>query len=145
MRPALLAALALTLSLAACEPPAIPPPEALPPTVSGAEVRARLGTLALVDVRTPEEFAAGHLPGAWNVPVDQLARRTGEIRERAGAKPVVVYCRSGKRAMTALAELSAAGIAASHLDGDYQAWSTAGMPVETDTTVRTERGREGWD
>lgn len=49
----------------------------------------------LVDVRTPEEFAAGHLPGAVNIPVDDLSLRLEELG--APEKPVVVYCRSGGR------------------------------------------------
>lgn len=49
----------------------------------------------LVDVRTPEEFAAGHLPGAVNIPVDELPRRFGELG--SPEKPLVLYCRSGAR------------------------------------------------
>ncbi|NVJ21922.1 MULTISPECIES: rhodanese-like domain-containing protein [Myxococcus] len=53
----------------------------------------------LVDVRTPEEFAAGHLPGAVNIPVDDLSQRLEELG--APAKPVVIYCRSGGRSARA--------------------------------------------
>ncbi|XXF75180.1 rhodanese-like domain-containing protein [Myxococcaceae bacterium GXIMD 01537] len=52
------------------------------------------GTL-LVDVRSPEEFAAGHLPGAVNIPVETLSGRLGELGPPE--KPVAVYCRTGKR------------------------------------------------
>jgi phage shock protein E len=64
---------------------------------------------ALIDVRTPAEFAGGHIEGAVNIPVDQLARRSGEI----GAKdrPVVVYCRSGSRSAAAAATLRQLGYA----------------------------------
>ncbi|NOJ78319.1 rhodanese-like domain-containing protein [Myxococcus xanthus] len=63
---------------------------------AGAEARRRVEAGAtLVDVRTPEEFAAGHIPGAVNIPVDELARRFGELGSQQ--TPLVVYCRSGAR------------------------------------------------
>ncbi len=52
----------------------------------------------LLDVRTAEEFASDHVPGAKNIPVQELAARAGELRE---ARRVVVYCRSGARSATA--------------------------------------------
>ncbi|MBZ4413214.1 rhodanese-like domain-containing protein [Myxococcus faecalis] len=60
------------------------------------EARRRVEAGAtLVDVRSPEEFADGHLPGAVNIPVGELARRLGELGPPT--TPVVVYCRSGAR------------------------------------------------
>lgn len=61
----------------------------------------------LLDVRSPGEFASGHLDGARNVPVQELAGRIGEV----GAKdvPVVVYCASGMRSATAAKMLREAG------------------------------------
>ncbi len=53
----------------------------------------------LVDVRTPQEFAARHLPGAVNIPVDELPQRLGELG--APEQPVVIYCGSGKRSSRA--------------------------------------------
>lgn len=66
----------------------------------------------LVDVRTPGEYGAGHLQGALNIPVDELAARIAEI----GAKnePVVVYCRSGKRSARAKGILVDAGFTNVH-------------------------------
>lgn len=61
----------------------------------------------LVDVRTREEFAQGHLPGAKNLPVEALAGRTRELGSKD--KPVVVYCRSGARSGQAASLLRAAG------------------------------------
>jgi rhodanese-related sulfurtransferase len=60
----------------------------------------------LLDVRTPAEFAAGHLPGATNLPVQELAFRIGEVP--AGCK-VVVYCRSGARSAVAAKILKGEG------------------------------------
>lgn len=61
----------------------------------------------LLDVRTPEEFAAGHIEGAVNIPVQELERRIDEV----GAKEqqLVVYCRSGNRSRTAKGILERAG------------------------------------
>lgn len=66
----------------------------------------------VVDVRTPEEFGAGALPGATNIPIDQFAARLAEIGTLAGgdkARPVVVYCASGARSKRAQQQLEAAG------------------------------------
>jgi len=58
----------------------------------------------LLDVRTPEEFAEGHVEGAHNVPHDQISARIDEIEQLTGGEadtPIVVYCKSGARAGTA--------------------------------------------
>ena len=60
----------------------------------------------LLDVRTPGEFAAGHLEGALNIPVAELGRRLSEVPV---AVPVVVYCRSGVRSANAAQLLTARG------------------------------------
>lgn len=68
--------------------------------VSGAEAKklAEAGS-RVVDVRTPQEFAQGHVPGAINIPFDQVGARVAEIGDPA--KPVVLYCRSGRRSAIA--------------------------------------------
>ncbi|MGE0787805.1 MAG: rhodanese-like domain-containing protein [Sandaracinaceae bacterium] len=72
----------------------------------------------LLDVRTPEEFASGHIEGAINIPVDEVDRRMTEIPADRG---VVVYCRSGGRSARAAATLSAAGYEVTDL-GPMSAW-----------------------
>ena len=52
----------------------------------------------LVDVRTPEEYAARHIEGAINIPVDAIESRIAEVSKNDTSKPVVVYCHSGNRA-----------------------------------------------
>lgn len=70
--------------------------------------RARVAAGArLVDVRTPEEFEAGHLEGAVNLPIDALPGRIGELGPPS--TPIVVYCRSGRRSADAAAQLREAG------------------------------------
>jgi rhodanese-related sulfurtransferase len=86
-------------------------------------------SLVVLDVRTPQEFAAGHIPGAVNIPHDQLPNRLAEI---AGAKnkDVVVYCRSGRRSAIALETLSSQGFkSVKHLEGDMLKWEEEKLPT----------------
>ncbi|MFO1407567.1 MAG: rhodanese-like domain-containing protein [Steroidobacteraceae bacterium] len=86
------------------------------------------GSVLLVDVRTPEEYAAGHIPGAVNIPYDQVAKRLSEIPKD---DEVVLYCHSGRRAGLAATTLEAEGYTKlAHLVGDMQGWTAAGLPVE---------------
>jgi rhodanese-related sulfurtransferase len=81
----------------------------------------------LLDVRTPQEYAEGHIAGAVNVPHDQLATRLAEVPKD---KDVVLYCRSGRRAGIAADVLAANGYTRlSHLEGDMIAWTEKGRPV----------------
>ncbi len=74
----------------------------------------------LVDVRTREEYRAGHLPGAVNIPVQELGSRVDELEPRG--TPIVVYCRSGRRSATARAQLVRAGFTNVHDLGPMSAW-----------------------
>ena len=83
----------------------------------------------VLDVRSAEEFAAGHLPGAVNIPHDELAARIGELKD-AGDKDVVVYCRTGRRSQEALGVLQKSGFKRlMRLQGDYERWSGEKRPV----------------
>ncbi len=75
----------------------------------------------LVDVRTPGEFSGGALPGAVNIPLDQLAGRVGELTKEP-TKPVVVYCASGMRSGQAKRLLSGAGLAKVYDLGGMGRW-----------------------
>lgn len=84
----------------------------------------------VLDVRTPQEFAGGHVPGAINIPHDALAGRLAEI-ESGRERRVVVYCERGGRATAAEAVLRDAGFdSVAHLEGDMSAWRASGRPVE---------------
>ncbi len=105
---------------------------AAPPQVTPQQVREmqaqKSAALYVLDVRTPEEFASGHVPGAVNIPYDQVASRLAEIPKD---KEVVLYCRSGRRAGLAASELEKAGYKDLQLmQGDMPAWEKAGLPVE---------------
>ncbi|WP_127125141.1 rhodanese-like domain-containing protein [Pseudoflavitalea rhizosphaerae] len=65
-------------------------------------------TTPFVDVRTPEEFATGHIEGALNIPLADIATKKDEIKG-LGEKPVVFYCRSGNRSGLAVHQLQLAG------------------------------------
>lgn len=82
----------------------------------------------LVDVRTPSEFAGGHVPGAKNVPIDELDARLGELG--APGAPVYVICQSGGRSARASASLAEKGYPAVNVTGGTGAWRAAGYAVE---------------
>lgn len=84
----------------------------------------------ILDVRSPEEYKAGHIPGAVNIPHDQLNSRVAEISSHK-TKEVVLYCRSGRRAGIAAEILQSAGFAKLlHLEGDMYDWQSNGkLPV----------------
>ena len=83
----------------------------------------------VLDVRSPEEYASGHVPGAVNIPYDQIAARMAEVPKD---KDVVLYCKSGRRAGIAAEVLAGQGYTRlQHLEGDIVAWVDKGRPVET--------------
>jgi len=84
--------------------------------------------LLVVDVRTPSEYAQGHVPGAINVPHDQIAAHLAELPKD---KDVVLYCRSGRRSALAAEALRASGYSRLlQLEGDMSGWLDQGRPVE---------------
>jgi rhodanese-related sulfurtransferase len=86
--------------------------------------------VVVLDVRTPAEFAAGHVPGARNISHELLQSRIEELGDVRG-KQVVVYCRSGRRSSLAGEVLRKAGFKRlAHLEGDYLAWESEQRPIE---------------
>ena len=86
--------------------------------------------IQLIDVRTPEEFAEGHLEGAANIPLDTFD--PAALPDTDGAQRVL-YCRSDRRSGIAADRLAeATGRHAVHLEGGILAWETAGLPVQRD-------------
>jgi NADPH-dependent 2,4-dienoyl-CoA reductase/sulfur reductase-like enzyme/rhodanese-related sulfurtransferase len=79
---------------------------------------ARDGGATLLDVRTVAEYEQGAIPGAINIPVDELRGRLGEIPDGA----LVVYCAAGVRGHTAARVLVQSGREARNLDGGYKTW-----------------------
>lgn len=79
-------------------------------------------TMPLIDVRTPGEFESEPIPGAVNIPVDDLRSRIEEVRALANGGPVVVHCRVGLRGHIAVRTLAGLGVEAINLDGGYLTW-----------------------
>jgi rhodanese-related sulfurtransferase len=88
---------------------------------------ARSEAPLVLDVRSAEEFAGGHVPGARHVAFDQVAARLAEL---GPPREVVVYCERGPRAGKAAAVLVGAGFRVLHLAGHMSGWRAAGLPVE---------------
>jgi rhodanese-related sulfurtransferase len=101
--------------------------------ISREELKSRLAKAeptVIVDVRSPEEFAAGHVAGAINIPHDQVVTRAGELAAHKSDGNVVLYCRSGRRTALAVEALEARGYTGlKHLIGDMQGWEAAGEPL----------------
>jgi rhodanese-related sulfurtransferase len=83
----------------------------------------------VVDVRTPKEYAEGHVPGAQSIPLDQLPSRMAELSSHKDA-PIYLICESGGRSARASDLLTAAGYQAVNIDGGTYAWREAGLPTE---------------
>ncbi|MEL7479313.1 MAG: rhodanese-like domain-containing protein, partial [Pseudomonadota bacterium] len=82
----------------------------------------------IIDVRSPEEFAAGHLKGALNIPFNQIDEHQDLLNSLKG-KTLVVYCRSGRRAGIFEKVLSKEGFNLLHLSGDMNAWQAENLPT----------------
>jgi rhodanese-related sulfurtransferase len=94
--------------------------------------RARKGLVTVLDVRPPEEFAAGHLPGAINIPVHELEKRMKELPKR---REVVAYCRGPYCLMSfeAVEKLRKKGWRARRLENGLPEWRASGLPVDRQT------------
>ena len=89
------------------------------------------GTVAVVDIRTPDEYGAGHLQSAANCDwysSDFLAQIKSSYPK---GTPLAIYCRSGKRSAAAAKKLAKAGYVVFNLTGGYLAWTEAGKPTTT--------------
>lgn len=110
-----------------------------PTTLTPAEAHAELASHVVIDVRAPGEYAAGHLPGALNVPLDRLADALTDLRTAAARDRLLITCASGVRAGKACETLELAGTDAALLEGGTNAWTEAGFPVE-----RADGARAVW-
>ncbi|MBM7440005.1 rhodanese-like domain-containing protein [Streptomyces sp. HB132] len=97
-----------------------------PTALATDEARTRLHELTVIDVRTPGEYAGGHLPGALNIPLDQIQRALPDIRHAADRGDVLVVCASGSRSENACRILAENGVTAVTLSGGTGAWAADG-------------------
>ena len=90
-------------------------------------IEAKKEPVTLIDVRTPEEYKQGHIPGAISVPLDTI--KDLERLPGSGGR-VIIYCRSGKRSLTAIGILAGKGITSvEELEGGIVAWKDAVGPL----------------
>jgi rhodanese-related sulfurtransferase/DNA-binding HxlR family transcriptional regulator len=92
--------------------------------------RARDGLITVVDVRPPEEYAAGHVPGAINIPLTELEHYLDKLNSK---QEIVAYCRGPHcvLAFEAVARIRDKGLKARRLEDGYPEWKSAGYPVES--------------
>ena len=95
--------------------------------------------MQIVDVRSPDEYALGHLPGALNLPVEQLPARRHDLDS---AWRVVVVCQSGTRATLACESLNDDPLDVWRLDGGTEAWIREGLPVVRCTSAQWSLERQ---
>lgn len=93
-------------------------------------IEAHPSGLTVLDVRTPGEFASGHVPGAVPVPLDQLGPAHPAVVGLDKSKPVYVICEVGGRSSRAADMLAAAGYTTINVQGGTAAWIQAGQAVE---------------
>jgi phage shock protein E len=84
--------------------------------------RLKQGNAVLVDVRTPAEFQSGSIRGAVLVPLQEIHRRTEDLKKYAG-RELICYCQSGSRSLMAAAQLRKKGFNAAHLEGGIAEWN----------------------
>jgi hydroxyacylglutathione hydrolase len=93
----------------------------------------------IIDVRSPDEWSHGHIPGARHIPLASLPDRIGEID---GSRPVVLQCRGGGRSAIATSLLMSRGISdVSNLIGGYDAWAAQRLPTETPSQPKESKRR----
>ena len=109
-------------------------------SISVVELQHQLpGQAQLVDVRSASEFAAGHIPGAMNIPMDQIETRLDDLHPHT---PLVLICQAGRRARMTAGLLEPCQRQMSILEGGTSAWIQAGLPVVTNVKTRWSLERQ---
>ncbi len=93
----------------------------------------------LVDVRSGSEFASGHIPGAVNIPMDQIETRLDDL---GPSLPIVLICQAGKRARMTAGLLEPCRRQVTVLEGGTKAWIDAGLPVVASVKTRWSLERQ---
>ena len=95
-------------------------------TVTIADLKNRPADSQLIDVRSPSEFASGHIPGAINIPMEQIESRLDDL---SPTKPITLICQVGKRARMTAGLLGPCNLEISVLEGGTGAWINSGLPT----------------
>jgi rhodanese-related sulfurtransferase len=109
----------------------------LTPTITAADLRNKPAA-QLVDVRSPSEFAAGHIPGAINIPMDQIESRLADLSRG----PIVLICQMGKRAQMTADILGPCRLDLTVLEGGTAAWTQEGLPIVKSVRTRWSLERQ---
>lgn len=104
-----------------------------------AELKTLPARVQLIDVRSPSEYATGHIPGAVNMPMDQVQSRLPDLE---GEDAIVLVCQSGQRARMVAGLLEPCGKELRILDGGTSAWIKAGLPVVATSVTRWSLERQ---
>lgn len=104
-----------------------------------AELRSLPARVQLIDVRSPSEYATGHIPGAVNMPMDQVQSRLPDLE---GEDSIVLVCQSGQRARMVAGLLEPCGKELKILEGGTSAWIKAGLPVVATSVTRWSLERQ---
>ncbi|MFC8535606.1 rhodanese-like domain-containing protein [Streptomyces sp. NPDC057249] len=107
-----------------------------PVSLSPAQAAARLTEFTVIDVRAPGEYAAGHVPGALNIPLDRLDEALPALKSASARGALLMVCASGNRSTRACGILSAADIDAATLSGGTSAWESEGHGLERPVGAR---------
>ena len=107
-------------------------------TVTIAQLRSHTPA-QLVDVRSGSEFSSGHVPGAVNIPMDQIEARLDDLNSNL---PIVLICQTGKRARMTAGLLEPCGREIAVLEGGTKAWMDAGLPVVASVNTRWSLERQ---
>ena len=109
------------------------------PNITISQLQNRQSSPQLVDVRSSSEFASGHIPGAVNIPMDQIEARLDDLDL---AVPLVLVCQSGKRAHMTAELLKPCHGQISVLEGGTKTWIEAGLPVVKSVRTRWSLERQ---
>ncbi|MEU2406535.1 rhodanese-like domain-containing protein [Streptomyces rubiginosohelvolus] len=107
-----------------------------PAAIAPVQAAARFGEFTVIDVRTPGEYAGGHLPGAHNIPLDRLDEATSALKNAARRAPLLIVCASGARSAKGGEKLAAQGVTAATLEGGTTAWTAEGHDIERPAGAR---------
>ena len=103
------------------------------------QLREQVAYFQLIDVRSPSEFAAGHIPGAVNIPLEQVEGRVADLE---ADRQILLVCQSGMRAKLAAGMLKPCGKNVAVLEGGTVAWIKAGLPVVASVKTRWSLERQ---
>lgn len=103
------------------------------------DLKSRPKKFQLIDVRSPSEYATGHIPGAVNMPMEQVQSRLPDLENEDA---IVLVCQSGQRARMVAGLLEPCGKELSILEGGTSAWVKAGLPIVSTSVTRWSLERQ---